>query len=271
MDPEIPPREGDETLGCEWTEGEGGIDQLVAIREELMRGDYRALFLGWLADFDPDEWRDPKDSGVLIPPIPAGLDDLSPALHALIEQFPVDQDVLAVAAGQSQATAPDRLLIAQVLANIPVSEMRAWLERVAAGDGSRVMAELNRLTYPRRAETAAGPGMSCRDLAARAFAVREARIQREAKAAAEKRKCEEAARKRHLASVMQRADSIWASLDDLMDEKTASSYDQAAAQLQELRDAHAQAGDDARFKAMLAAFRERYARRVAMMRRVENL
>ena len=70
---------------------------------------------------------------------------------------------------------------------------------------------------------------------------------------------------------MQRADSLWASLDALMDEKIASAYDQAAAQLQELRDAHEQAGKAAEFQERLAAFRERYARRQAMMRRVENL
>jgi uncharacterized Zn finger protein len=70
---------------------------------------------------------------------------------------------------------------------------------------------------------------------------------------------------------MQRADTIWAGLDALMDQKIASAYDQAAAQLQELRDAHAQAGDDDKFRMKLAAFRERYARRLAMMRRLENL
>ncbi len=262
--------ERNEEGGWGWTEGEGIIDQLIGIREELMRGDYRALFLGWLADFDPDEWMDPKDSGVLMPPIPAGLDALSPALKALIEHFPVDRDALAVAAGQSQATAADRLPMATVLEDIPVSEMRALLARVAEGDGSRVMAELNRLTYP-RAEAAAGPVMSCTDFAARVFAVREARLQREAKAAAEKRKRDDEARKRHLASVMQRADSLWASLDALIDQKIASAYDQAAAQLQELRDAHEQAGKAARFQERLAAFRERYARRQAMMRRVKNL
>ena len=75
--------ERNEEGGWGWTEGEGLIDQLIAVREELMRGDYRALFLGWLADFNPDEWRDPEDGAVVIPPIPAELDHLSPALAAL--------------------------------------------------------------------------------------------------------------------------------------------------------------------------------------------
>ena len=60
-------------------------------------------------------------------------------------------------------------------------------------------------------------------------------------------------------------------LDALMDQKIASAYEQVASQLQELRDAHAQTAADAKFQVKLAAFRERYARRPAMMRRVENL
>ena len=68
--------ERNEEGGWGWTEGEGITSRLVGIRDELMRRDYRALFLGWLADFRPEEWRDPRDSAVLVPPIPAGLDCL---------------------------------------------------------------------------------------------------------------------------------------------------------------------------------------------------
>jgi hypothetical protein len=262
--------ERNEEGGWGETQGEGIIDQLIGIREELMRGDYRALFLGWLANFDPDEWRDPKDSGVLVPPIPAGLDRLSPALAALIEHFPVDRDALAVAAGLSQTTPADRIPIATVLERLPVSEMRALLERVAEGDGSSVMVELNRLTH-HAPPNPTGPAMSCTDFAAKALEVRQARRKKEAEAAAAKRKREEEARRQRLASVMQRADTIWAGLDPLMDQKVASAYDQAAAQLQELRDAHQQAGENARFQQKLTAFRERYARRPAMLRRIEKL
>ena len=57
----------------------------------------------------------------------------------------------------------------------------------------------------------------------------------------------------------------------LMEQKVTSAYDQAAAQLQELRDAHEQAREHARFQQRLTAFRERYARRPAMLRRIEKL
>jgi hypothetical protein len=262
--------ERNEEGGWGQTQGEGILDQLIGIREELMRGDYRALFLGWLADFVPSEWRDPKDGAVVMPPVPAGLNRLSPALAALIEHFPVDSDALAVAAGLAQAATPGRVPIATVLERISVSEMRAFLERVAVGDGSRVMSELNRLTYPASAISARA-ALSCTGFAAKAVEIGDARRKKEAETAAEKQKCEAEARSQRLVSVMQRVDTIWGGLDPLMAQKDASAYDQAAAQLQELRDAHELAGQNARFEQKLTAFRERYARRPAMLRRIEKL
>src|SRR5436190_4896349 len=262
--------ERNEEGGWGWTEGEGLIDQLIGVREQLLRGDYRALFLGWLADFDPDEWRDPKDDAVVMPPIPASLDDLSPALAALIEHFPVDRDALSVAAGLSQTSKPERIPIAAVLERLSVPEMRALLARVAEGGGSGVMTELNRLTYP-PVQIPAGQAMRCADLAARIIETRESRQKKEAKAATARRQREAEQRKQHLASVMRRADTVWSGLDPLIDQRIASAYDQAAAQLQELRDAFAQAGDTGGFQQKLTGFRRRYSNRPAMLRRIEKL
>ena len=93
----------------------------------------------------------------------------------------------------------------------------------------------------------------------------------EAEAAAARRKREEEAQRERLANVMQRADTIWTGLNDLMDQQVASAYEQAAAQLQELCDAYEQAGEHASFQQRLTAFRERYKRRPAMLRRIEKL
>ncbi len=256
--------------GWGWTEGEGILSRLTGVRDELMRGDYRSLFLGWLADFDPDEWSDPRDSAVLVPPIPTGLDCLTPALTSLIEQFPVDRDALTVAAGQAQGAPPDRIPISDVLDGMPAADMKALLARVAEGDGTRVMSELNRLTCP-KVKTPVGKALSCVDFAAKTRVARDARLKEEAKAAAAKRRRAAAARRRHLAGVMKRADTIWAELDPLMEEKTAKAYDRVAAQLKELQEAYAQADESGDFQETLQAFRDRYSRRPAMMRRIKEL
>jgi tryptophan synthase beta subunit len=70
---------------------------------------------------------------------------------------------------------------------------------------------------------------------------------------------------------MQRADTIWAGFEPLMDQKIASAYDEVAARLQELRDAYAQAGNPSDFQQKLASFRLRYANRPAMLRRIGEL
>ena len=262
--------ERNEEGGWGWTEGDGLIDELIGVREELMRGDYRALFLGWLADFDPDEWRAPEAGAVVMPPIPAGLDHLSPPLAALIKHFPVDPDALVVAAGLTQASKPARIPVAAVLERLSVSEMRALLARVAEGGGAGVMTELNRLTYP-QVQIPAGQVVRCTDFAAKTIETREVRRKKVAGAAAAKQQRESELRKQHLASIMQRADTVWSGLDPLMDQKIASAYDQAAAQLQELRDAYAQAGDIGGFQQKLKGFRLRYSNRPAMLRRIEKL
>lgn len=262
--------ERNEEDGWGWTEGEGIISRLVGIREELMRRDYRALLLGWLADFFPDDWQDPRDRAVLVPPFPSGLDRLTPALQTLLEQFPVDCDALAVAIGQAQNGMPERIPISDVLDRLPVDDMKALLARVADGDGSRVMSELNRSTYP-RIDLPVGETLTCFEFAAKAIAVREARLKKEAKAAAAARRRAEQARKRHLECVMKRTDTIWAGLEPLMEEKIASAYDNVADQLKELRDASKQAGKESAFKDRLDVFRERYSRRPAMMRRIKEL
>ncbi len=252
------------------TEGDGLIDQLIGVREELMRGDIRSLFLGWLSDFDPDEWQDPKDGAILMPPIPAGLNQLSPAQATLIKQFPVDPDALAVAAELSPANTLARIPMAVALERLSVLEMRALLGRVAEGGGPGVMAELNRLTFP-RVQTSVGQTRKCIDFAAKVIEARSIRQKKEAQAAAAEQRRKEELRQQHLTSVMRCADTVWSGLAPLMEQKVSSAYDQAANQIQELRDAYSQAGDSAGFNQKISEFRKRYSNRPAMLRRIEKL
>src|SRR5262249_19701309 len=98
-----------------------------------------------------------------------------------------------------------------------------------------------------------------------------ARHKKEAEAVAASRQRKAEQRQKHLASVMQRAHSIWAGFNPLMDQKIASAYDQVAAQLQELHEAYAQAGESGSFQRKLGEFRVQYSNRPAMLRRIEKL
>lgn len=148
--------------------------------------------------------------------------------------------------------------------------MKALLVRVAEGDGTRVMSELNRLTQP-GIEPTTGKTLTCVDFAAKALAVRQSRLEEEAKAKEAAMRRAAKARRRHLEEVMNRADDTWGGLDLLMAQKNSAAYDKVAAQLKELRDAYQQANREREFKDRLQTFRKHYARRPAMMRRIDEL
>lgn len=88
-------REDEEGYG--WTEGEGRLAPLLPLRQALLRGDFRLLYLAWLTTLNL--WD--RDEAVVEPPIPAGLRNLTPSLQAFIEEFNRDPHLVTVAARES--------------------------------------------------------------------------------------------------------------------------------------------------------------------------
>ena len=64
----------DDEGGGEWEEGGEWMPGLISLREELLNGDFRSLYLGWLSGLYGDvEDEEPE------PPVPAGLRTLTAA------------------------------------------------------------------------------------------------------------------------------------------------------------------------------------------------
>src|SRR5437016_5391234 len=85
-------------------DGTGWMASLIPLRSDLLRGDLRCLYLGWL--------RSAQDGGLdedaLEPPVPVGLQELSGPLDALIEFLEIDEDLVEVAAQASTHSPRDR-------------------------------------------------------------------------------------------------------------------------------------------------------------------
>jgi hypothetical protein len=139
-------------LNCEdyydWIEGEEGwLSSLVAVRNELLQGDLRVLYLAWLrSSFTEDN--DAELSDLIEPPVPSNLKQLSPALQAFADLFLVDQDLIAAAAEAS----PDSQAIAEPIeewvAALPEAERNHYLVRMAKGEtyvGGELMQRLREL------------------------------------------------------------------------------------------------------------------------------
>jgi hypothetical protein len=125
--------------GDDELDGPGALTSLVAIRDELLRGDRRALYLAWLADI---QFSEPEDED-LEPPVPAGLGRLSAAQEALIDFLRIDPALVAAAARASapaRATAPSAKEVRAWLAAKPTTAKDAVLARLLMGDEATAVA-----------------------------------------------------------------------------------------------------------------------------------
>jgi hypothetical protein len=97
----------------EWMEERGLLSTLGRLRDDILQGDYRALYLAWLKamslesdDYDEDEddpdnfFNDPE------PPVPAGLKKLTPPLKAFADFFEIDPFLISAASERSPDLSP---------------------------------------------------------------------------------------------------------------------------------------------------------------------
>ncbi len=56
-----------------WAEGEGWLDDLIGLRQELMQGDLRGVYLAWLKAAENAFLMEEIDGDTMEPPVPDGL------------------------------------------------------------------------------------------------------------------------------------------------------------------------------------------------------
>lgn len=141
-----------EDEGGDWIEGaEDSLSAIVGVRTELAAGDLRPLYLAWLAAYgswerDEDAF-DQDEEDELEPPVPAGLHALTAPQRALADFLRLDPDLAQVAARTSQPLAEpkdDCGQLAKWVEELPVRDGKAFLLRVAQGQGHQVQMELLR-------------------------------------------------------------------------------------------------------------------------------
>jgi hypothetical protein len=125
-------------FGCEseWDgedDGTGWMASLMPLRSDLLRGDLRCLYLGWLRcarDGGPGEDK-------LEPPVPAGLEELSGPLHALIEFLDIDEDLVEVATQASKplAAGPTRRELSAWIRSLPEKRQERVAHHCGRGAG----------------------------------------------------------------------------------------------------------------------------------------
>ena len=256
-------------------DGTGWMASLMPLRSDLLRGDLRCLYLGWL--------RSAQDGGLdedeMEPPVPAGLQELSGSLDALIEFLEIDEDLVEVAA---QASEP-------LSAGLSRKELSAWIRRLPEKDKNKLLIagaveqgerwrndlvqRFRRKSLQQTSDVAAeSEPRKAGDLlaAAHARAKERARLLNEQRIAeAAKRRAEdEANRARYLDQIGRRQPEIWNQVAAHIQTRLPKDYDRAVILLTDLHDHAVRSGQTVGFQTALEKIRQVHAAKESFLRRL---
>jgi hypothetical protein len=254
----------------EYEEDESGsMASLAPIRDELLRGDLRPLYLGWLLSVQSGE----VDEEEAQPPVPPGLEKLSAAQESLADFLRIDADLLSAAARRSADLHDKPEDVRSMVAGLSPAERDELLAEFLQGDNPHLAARTRRRLRPPMPETTgATPAETVGQLLAEADQAREESEAEERRAAEERaaRKKAEADRQRkeHLAALGRRGEDAWRDVNQRIDRKNAQGYDEAIALLIDLRDVAVSAGALDAFTRRVQELRVRYTNRPSFQERL---
>ncbi len=263
--------ENDDRFGME--DGTGWMVRLIPIRDELMRGDYRSLYIGWLAAVSQGAVDDEAEE----PFLPAGLGTLTAAQQALADFIDVDVDLLAGAGmGTPSLKANPKILpdMDEWLDSVPPQEIRALLKQVLEGRGQQAERALkNRFSSWQRERTPSASENPCRfveELLANAEKAEALRLEKqktkERKAGEEKNRQRNAA----LEKLAKDFPTAWKKVNKTVETASGRAYDLAAVLLTDLSDAYKAHRSTAEFNIEMKRFMDNHGRRKALITRLEK-
>ena len=252
-------------------DGTGWMGSLMSLRSELLRGDIRCLYLGWLLCAQNEEFA--KDQ--LEPAVPAGVGELSASLQSLIEFLGIDEDLVEVAAAASVplSTVPDQKGLVAWIQSLPEKEKDNLLVAAVSEPGERWKNELRRRFEQQKAlRTLPAANATRRRTAGQLMTLAHTRAKerdRLLEAEAARRKAEdEANRTRYLDQMEKREDGIWNQIGAHIQKRQPKEYDRAVSLLTDLRDLAVRQDRVTAFQVVLGELRQRHAAKESLLRRL---
>lgn len=267
-----------EEEGGEWVEEDDYIlDTLLPLREEILNGDYRTLYLGWLMvqgaggskdedydDEDEEDWADEEDYSSM-PPIPANLQRLTSAHRYLIEKFEIDKDIVKAAALASPNASQQKPDYKKLIALLPKEEKEAFLLRFATGERRTEIQLRQRLEELGGGKNglAFGKSPSWTTLTKKAKVI-------EDEAAKEQAEVQRVAHINRMESLILKQSRMWHEAETNILKAQGNSYDKATKILYKLKEIAEYEDKSRKFEQKLKEFLSPYIRRTALIRRLRS-
>ena len=259
-----------------WDDGSGWMASLAPLRDDLLNGDWRALYLAWLLNVQYD-CLEPEESE---PPVPAGLGSLSAPCEALIDFLSIDRTLVEVAAEGSMALVENHKKVIDwggYVTGLKPDKRDALLLRLLKGDDPALRRELSRELRSKKGNAGGSRSASTGRTVGALAEEWQRRVELGRKRAAEvrareaKQLAEEWARAReeHLCRLVDRGEGPWTEVNLLIRTRTANSYDEATTLLVDLRDAAALDGRETEFAKRLAGIRTKHKAKYTLIRRLD--
>ncbi len=259
-------RQYDEEGGDWMDEDDYDPGDLAVIRDNIIHGDYRALYLFWASlslvsdedeEYDEDEEDDDDDGApaLLPPPVPAGLQQQTGALDTFMEFLQISDDVLTTAQSVSPHLSEETFDYNALLAQLPPEECTQWLARLLNGELLLDVQLRKRLeTFVTVPATAEGAPLTASELKSRISATEEAR---EIERAAEAR----AAYEKSMHELAGKEELLWKTVSLNLARQSAKSRELATQTLQELKALADFQGKQVAFREKMDALQKQYSRR----------
>lgn len=246
----------DEEGGGNWIEGEGWLSSLIMLRNDILNGDYRMLYLAWLHslyfEYDIKDYMKKQE-----PPIPDDLQNLSSPLQSFIEFFEIDKDLINAASVASiNRTSSTTFDIEKSVAKLSEAERIDFLVRLAKGETHVNFLLKKRLKEISSENITINNPKQTRTIGAILKLSQEILEQRKEDA----RKEAERARINRLQQLEKKEAELWKQVLVLINTKKTNSYDEAVNILKDLHDLAKHLNQFDHFYSMINKIHEDYSR-----------
>jgi len=266
-----------ETEDYDWEGGEGYLLPLISLRSDLIRGDYRCLYLAWLFCAQMDEIEDDEKE----PPVPANLGNLNASLESFADFMRLDKNLIQVAAENSiaeQKSAQNDQKLKIWISRLTNSEKDTIIFRLINENdphiGNELLQQFRKTLSIKGTQNNEKTSRTVMKLLQKAEADTKEKdrqiAEQETKEKARKEKETAIAREKYLNGLAGRKNEIWKKVDSLILTKKPKDYDEAVRLLIDLKDLAKKNNTTYLFKSKLMAIRENHSRKSSFINRIDS-